>query len=611
MTIISNSINANSSTPLNTTEGGIGVSAPTAHGVMIAEGASPVTPIVLTAGEVLIGTTAGDPVGATLTAGTGVTITNASGSITIAASGGGGSANPTTFFVDYVNGSDSNNGSIGSPWLTLQHAYTTMHATASYTNPMTIVLSSSQTGASPDSGTITGYPNISITALNGIATISNDITIGGTPTSGDEINLTNLLFNSDFTWTLSTGSILSTLNLNNVTLNGNTAFSNTGTGSAANLNCNNTTFLAGSSNFLLEQGTFTSCQYLGNTTSLTFANGVNTGAGVSTLTFIGGVSTALLQLDITVIGSASVYVQGMMGGFNVTGTAAGGHTPALFIDDCSGNSYASYPGMTVTYQGNAQQINSDYTPVHYTASATDVRSNLAGIDSALGGVSNGAVATNVQTFGVSGTYTPHANMIFSFVEVQGAGGGGGYCNAGDVWSQGGAAGGYGSAYLTATQIGSSKTITIGGGGNGATSPSTSGSQGGTTSIGTLISCSGGLGGQASVSTSPDYSAVNGGTATPGSGVTLVKSLDGATNYPVGQVQTPIIIAPNGGAGYIFGGGWFYPNICNSSSGQSAGSTPSGSSEGSGGSGGCSGTAGSGADGGGGSPGFVVITEYLS
>ena len=83
-----NSIDANSTTPLSTTNGGTGVSAPTAHGVLIGEGASAIHPIVLTAGQVLIGTTASDPVGATLTAGTNVTITSVSGSITINASGG-------------------------------------------------------------------------------------------------------------------------------------------------------------------------------------------------------------------------------------------------------------------------------------------------------------------------------------------------------------------------------------------------------------------------------------------------------------------------------------------------------------------------------------------
>lgn len=75
--------------PLSATKGGLGVASPTAHGILVAEGASAATPIVLGAGQVLIGTTASDPSAATLTAGTGVSISSASGSITINATGGG------------------------------------------------------------------------------------------------------------------------------------------------------------------------------------------------------------------------------------------------------------------------------------------------------------------------------------------------------------------------------------------------------------------------------------------------------------------------------------------------------------------------------------------
>ena len=79
----------NTPEPFGASSGGTGVASPTAHGIMVAEGSSAMTPIVLSAGQVLIGTTASDPVGATLTAGTGISITSATGSITINATGGG------------------------------------------------------------------------------------------------------------------------------------------------------------------------------------------------------------------------------------------------------------------------------------------------------------------------------------------------------------------------------------------------------------------------------------------------------------------------------------------------------------------------------------------
>lgn len=84
MAILQNSINANSTTPLSTTQGGSGVSAPTAHGILVAEGAGAFSPKVLTNGQLLIGSTGADPVGASLTAGTGISITPGAGTITIA-----------------------------------------------------------------------------------------------------------------------------------------------------------------------------------------------------------------------------------------------------------------------------------------------------------------------------------------------------------------------------------------------------------------------------------------------------------------------------------------------------------------------------------------------
>ena len=79
----------NSPAPFSAAIGGSGIASPTAHGVLIAEGASAFTPIVLGAGQVLIGTTASDPSAASLSAGTGVSISSTSGAITISATGGG------------------------------------------------------------------------------------------------------------------------------------------------------------------------------------------------------------------------------------------------------------------------------------------------------------------------------------------------------------------------------------------------------------------------------------------------------------------------------------------------------------------------------------------
>lgn len=79
----------NTPEPFAVGSGGTGLATLTDHGIMIGQGTANVSLIVLGAGQILIGTTASDPVAATLTAGTGVTITSASGAITINATGGG------------------------------------------------------------------------------------------------------------------------------------------------------------------------------------------------------------------------------------------------------------------------------------------------------------------------------------------------------------------------------------------------------------------------------------------------------------------------------------------------------------------------------------------
>lgn len=59
----------------------------TNHGIMVGQGSAATTTKVLTDGQLLIGSTGNDPVAAGLTAGAGITITPASGSITVASNG--------------------------------------------------------------------------------------------------------------------------------------------------------------------------------------------------------------------------------------------------------------------------------------------------------------------------------------------------------------------------------------------------------------------------------------------------------------------------------------------------------------------------------------------
>lgn len=86
----SNAINANSSGLVRYDGSGTftGVTV-TDHAVLVGAASNGITSLALTDGQLAIGSTGVDPSAATLTAGTGVSITNGAGSITINAAGGG------------------------------------------------------------------------------------------------------------------------------------------------------------------------------------------------------------------------------------------------------------------------------------------------------------------------------------------------------------------------------------------------------------------------------------------------------------------------------------------------------------------------------------------
>lgn len=210
-----------------------------------------------------------------------------------------------------------------------------------------------------------------------------------------------------------------------------------------------------------------------------------------------------------------------------------------------------------------------------------------------------------QSFTASGTYTPHAKMLYCIVEAVGGGGGGGGalsalgkgCGAG-----GASAGAYSRSIIAKSTIGASQTATIGAGGAAGTATPDNGGDGGTTSLGALVTATGGLGGflgSAGVP-GPGQSGGSAGTAdlavagNPGDAGT---GSDTSTFYP----------SSGSGGGSFFGGG--APGKRASGTGASAGTAASG--YGSGGSGAVEFNQATGAAGGAGSAGLVIVTEYCS
>jgi len=67
--------------PITADKGGTGVASPTAHGILIAEGSGAMVSKVLTAGQILVGSTGVDPVATSITGGDGISVNSSSGTI--------------------------------------------------------------------------------------------------------------------------------------------------------------------------------------------------------------------------------------------------------------------------------------------------------------------------------------------------------------------------------------------------------------------------------------------------------------------------------------------------------------------------------------------------
>lgn len=86
-----NTITTSLISPVSPSNGGTGVVSPALHSLPVAQGSSSFNFVgPLTDGQLLIGNSSGDPIPSTLTAGTGVSILNSSGAITISAPGATG-----------------------------------------------------------------------------------------------------------------------------------------------------------------------------------------------------------------------------------------------------------------------------------------------------------------------------------------------------------------------------------------------------------------------------------------------------------------------------------------------------------------------------------------
>lgn len=248
-----------------------------------------------------------------------------------------------------------------------------------------------------------------------------------------------------------------------------------------------------------------------------------------------------------------------------------------------------------SFAGDVQQAFNTPTPTAYGGTgASDIgaaRTNLG----ALGVVRQ-------QTFTASGTYTPHANMLYVQVESIGGGGaGGGVIGAASSGASGGGggAGGYTVSFLARASVASPQTVTIGAG--GAPVSGGTGGNGGATSFGLLNSANGGNGGIAGNATSTSLGAGGNGATAASLGNRLYGGAPGQNGYASAPGVVVAIGGPNGGDSVLGGAGKGGYN-----SAGSAGTAP-----GAGGGGVASYDNPGNRIGGAGASGLVIVTEFCS
>lgn len=196
---------------------------------------------------------------------------------------------------------------------------------------------------------------------------------------------------------------------------------------------------------------------------------------------------------------------------------------------------------------------------------------------------------NVQTITSSGTYTPSSNFVaFAIVEVIG-GGASGRAATGTTGTigGGGGAGGYAKGIVYAGQLYPNVSVTIGSGG---TANSTTGTAGGTTTFGNIISATGGGLGTTYTNTAA-IGIAPGGSPGVGSGGNII-NLNGGSGE-TGYFVTTTNCAGGYGGGGLYGRGGGDPlnlNATANTGGGGAGAVSTG-------------------NGGNGAAGIVIVTEF--
>lgn len=390
----------------------------------------PVITALAADGQVIVGSTAGAPAAATLTAGTGITITNASNSITIATNSAAGVQTLTGNSGGAISPTAGNINTLGTGSIIIAGAGSTLTTQLTGLTNHNVLLGS---------GTAT-ITNVAPSATSGVPLISQgasaDPTFGTAVVAGGGTgNTTFTAYSVICAGTTATGVFQNVSGVGTsgqfLTSNGAGALPTWQTAGAASIT------ITGDSGGALTASSFT---FTGGTTGLTFSGAGTTETLTGTLVVSnGGTGRATLTNHGVLIGAGTSAI---------TQLAAATNNQILVGNTSADPSFKAFSVVRQVFTSTGT----------YTPTSGMIYCDIEVVGG--GGGGGGAAATSSQCA---------------------AGGGGG-------------GGGYSRKSVSAATIGASQSVTVGNGGTAGTAGNNAGGTGGTVSVGAIVSATGGAGG---------------------------------------------------------------------------------------------------------------------